>query len=56
MPRSAADVRMLQTSMLLPSASLSPLTPMSILKICQAAQCAMSEVAILRYDNRALWQ
>jgi hypothetical protein len=55
-PRSALDVRSLQMSILSSSAPLSPLARLSILNICEAAQRAMGEVAILKYDNRALWQ
>jgi hypothetical protein len=54
-PRSSLDVRTLQRQILSSSAPLSPHAQLSILKICEAAQRAMGEVAILRYDNRALW-
>jgi hypothetical protein len=55
-PRSSLDVRTLQRQILSSSAPLSPLARLSILKICEAAQRAMGEIAILKYDNRALWQ
>jgi hypothetical protein len=54
-PRSSVNVQSLQQQILSSSAPLSPLARLSILKICEAAQRAMGEVAILQYDNRALW-
>ncbi len=53
-PSSAAGIQRLRRQLLSREARLSPYARIGIQKACDTAQKAMTEAAILRYDNRQL--
>jgi hypothetical protein len=53
-PRSSTGVQPLRMQLLLPRARLSPYARIGVRRVSDVAQQAMTEAAILRYDNKQL--